>query len=329
MKLIHTLACFVSMLIGSSAFGLDTAGQTIPYDPSTTAGQVVTQDDQLTYDGRDVPLRIYLPESKEAAPILLFSHGLGGSREAGTYLGKHWAGRGYVVVMMQHAGSDIDVIRNAPRLRRFQALKEAASGANALARYNDVKATLDYLEKQTRTNGKYADRFDITKVGMSGHSFGAVTTQAVSGQNFKFRGQIHTDKRIDAAIALSPSIPAYGFDDQTFAKVNIPWMLMTGTEDASPIGRNTDAKSRRKVFQSLPKSGHFYELVLFEAKHSAFADPRAGKSAGRNPNHHDVIKSLSTAFWDSYLLGDEAALTWLNDSGAKSILESNDQWLKK
>jgi len=29
---------------------------------------------------REIPIRIYLPETKEAAPVILFSHGLGGSR---------------------------------------------------------------------------------------------------------------------------------------------------------------------------------------------------------------------------------------------------------
>ena len=35
--------------------------------------------------------------------MILLSHGLGGSREVGTYLGEHWAARGFVVVAMQHA----------------------------------------------------------------------------------------------------------------------------------------------------------------------------------------------------------------------------------
>ncbi len=323
-KLLCTLAFTLTLLIAS-----DTSVHAVDYDPAIATGAVVVKDDQFTYDGREVPLRLYLPESIAASPLLLLSHGLGGSKEGGTYLGKHWAGRGYAVVAMQHAGSDTEVIRNAPRLKIMQTLKEAASGANALARYNDVKATLDYLEKQNEAGGKYAGRFDMTKVGMSGHSFGAVTTQAVSGQNYKLQGQVHTDKRIDAALALSPSIPAFGNDENTFAKVSIPWMLMTGTKDDSPIGRTMDATSRREVFTGLPSSGHFYELVLHEAEHSAFGDQRLARASNRNPNHHKAIQSLSTAFWDAYLRSDDVAKTWLNNSGAKSVLEPKDQWQRK
>ena len=324
MKLLYKVACTLTLL---ACF--DKVAEAVDYNPATTTGTAVVKDDQFTYDGREVPLRLYLPESTSASPVLLLSHGLGGSREGGTYLGKHWAGRGYVVVAMQHAGSDTEIIRNIPRLKIMQVLKEAASGANALARYKDVKATLDYLEKQNERSGKYTGRFDMTKVGMSGHSFGAVTTQAVSGQNYKLQGQMHTDKRIDAALALSPSIPTYGHDENTFTKVSIPWMLMTGTRDDSPVGRNMDAASRLRVFPGLPSSGHFYELVLHEAEHSAFGDQRLARTSNRNPNHHRVIQSLSTAFWDAYLRGDEAAKTWLDNEGATSVLESKDQWQRK
>ena len=302
------------------------------YVPSSKIGEATVTDEQFSYDDRIVPLRIYLPESTKPAPVILFSHGLGGSREGGAYLGKYWAERGYVMVAMQHAGSDIDVIRNAAPARRYSAVKEAANAVNAKARVRDVAATLDHLEQLTKPNGKFANRFDLRHVGMSGHSFGAVTTQAVSGQNYKVFGQMNTDDRIKAALALSPSPPAVGHDDTTFAKVGIPWMLMTGTKDDSPIGKKTDAASRRLVFPGLPTAGHFYELCLKNAEHSAFADVRDGLRARknwRNPNHHKAIQVLSTAFWEAYLRNDANAKAWLNSDKAKSALEPGDEWQRK
>ena len=38
---------------------------------------------------RDVPLGVYSPAAIDPAPVVLFSHGLGGSRENNSYLGKH------------------------------------------------------------------------------------------------------------------------------------------------------------------------------------------------------------------------------------------------
>ena len=324
MKIATTFACVFLLLAPGT-----TTAQQVTYDPSITMAKVTVDEDRFSYDGREVPLRLYLPDSSAPSPVVLFSHGLGGSRDAASYLGKHWAGRGYAVVAMQHAGSDSRVIQDVPIWKKLQALKKAATAENAAARYADVKATLDYLEKQTAGGGKYERQFDMTKVGMSGHSFGAITTQAVSGQNYKFKGQMHTDKRIDAAIALSPSPPSYGHDQDTFAKVNVPWLLMTGTKDSAPIGSNGDAQSRRKVFEGLPASGHFYELVLNDALHSAFVDSSRRRDFGRNPNHHAAIMAIGTAFWDAYLRDDQAALTWLNQPEARSVLEADDQWQKK
>jgi hypothetical protein len=63
---------------------------------------------------------------------------------------------------------------------------------------------------------------DLAHVGMSGHSFGAVTTQAVSGQAYVAAGSRHTDPRIDAAILFSPSSPQRGSPTGAFSGVKIP-----------------------------------------------------------------------------------------------------------
>ncbi|MEZ6135127.1 MAG: dienelactone hydrolase [Pirellulaceae bacterium] len=308
-----------------------TALQSGNYDPTATRGTVEVVDVEFTYgkEDREVPLRIYLPEVDSAAPVLLFSHGLGGSRDNNKYLGNHWAGRGYVVVVMQHAGSDTKVITEAPRLQRFAAIKSAASGENLLHRIRDVKETLDHLESLNRPGGAYDGRFDLTKVGMSGHSFGAVTTEAVSGQSFGRLGQPSLEKRIKAAVAFSPSPPAAGNDSNSFSKVQIPWLLMTGTKDQSPIGKRTDPESRRLVFKQLPKSNMFYELVFDGGEHSLFSDFRVDPNDRLDRKRKQAIQAISTAFWDAYLKGDDGALEWLDHSGPSRLLDSADVWQKK
>ena len=47
-------------------------------------GKPVTHADHVVRDEarqREIPLRVYLPASTAPAPIVLFSHGLGGNRE--------------------------------------------------------------------------------------------------------------------------------------------------------------------------------------------------------------------------------------------------------
>ncbi len=165
---------------------------------------------------------------------------------------------------------------------------------------------------------------------MSGHSFGAVTTQAVSGQQFGRGGSTMTDSRIDAAIAMSPSAPANESAERAFSAVPIPWLLMTGTRDDSPIGR-VEVEDRLAVFPALPK-GDKFELVLWNAPHSAFSDRAlSGERIDRanREHYHRVVLATSTAFWDAFLKNDPNARAWLQGRGVKSVLGAKDRWKSK
>ena len=302
------------------------------YDPLAVAdGQPRTLDLVVADEGRgrEIPLRVYLPRDGSPAPVVLFSHGLGGSREGNATLGTHWALRGYVAVFLQHPGSDSSVWRDVPPRQRRGAMEQAAGAQNFLLRVKDVKAVLDQLARWNEGAGhSLAGRLDLRRVGMSGHSFGAVTTQAVSGQRAP-GGLSLTDSRIRAAIAMSPSRPRRGGDAaEAFGGVGIPWLLMTGTKDLAPIG-GADLESRLAVFPALPPGGK-YELVLDGAEHSAFTDRALpGDTAPRNPNHHRVILALTTAFWDAWLREDPDARRWLDGDGPRAVLESGDRWQRK
>jgi predicted dienelactone hydrolase len=301
------------------------------YDPLSESASGKGQTTELLVKDesrqREIPLKVYLPEVADSSPIVLFSHGLGGTRDGCAYLGKHWSARGYVVVFLQHSGSDDSVWKDAPLQKRMAAMQQAASPQNFLLRVRDVPAVLDQLEKWNKDSQHVVGgRLDIQRVGMSGHSFGAVTTQAVSGQSYPPLGPKFTDARIKAAIALSPSSPRSGDPKRAFGRVKIPWLLMTGTKDASPIGGQT-IESRMAVYPMLPGGIDKYELVLHNAEHSAFSDRALpGDSEPRNPSHHRAILALSTAFWDAHLRNDDNARAWLHGVKGRSALESQDRW---
>lgn len=300
------------------------------YDPlAVDPGFHPSHVDLVVHDAgrnRDIPIRVYLPANTASEPVVLFSHGLGGTRAGSAFLGEHWAARGYVAVFLQHPGSDDSVWKDEPVRARMRAMKQAASLDNFLLRVQDVPAVLNQLEiwNADKTN-RLAGRLDLKKVGMSGHSFGAVTTEAVGGESMPVGGQQFTDPRIRAAIAFSPSSPKTGSAAKAFGSVKIPWMLMTGTRDVAPIG-DTDVASRLAVYPAL-RGAPKYEVVLYNAEHSVFTDRALlGDRVPRNPNHHRVILALSTAFWDAYLRGDAGALAWLNGPGPRSVLEPDDHW---
>lgn len=308
--------------------------QTETYDPLRVSDRYSPRKLDLVVNDRErqrsIPVLIYLPAQKLPAPVVLFSHGLGGSRNGCSYLGRHWSARGYAVVFVQHPGSDTSVWKGKPPRDLIASMKRAASLRNFLLRVKDIPVVLDQLERWNATDGHVlAGRLDLTRIGMSGHSFGAVTTQWVSGQSTRRGNASFTDPRIKAAIAFSPSSPRRGSDlKRVFGKVKIPWMLMTGTKDIAPIG-NADLKSRLAVFPSLPPGGK-YELVLHGAEHSAFTSRSLwNDTEKKNPNHHRVILALSTAFWDAWLRKDAAAKAWLDGKGPRSVMEKDDRWKRK
>lgn len=304
-----------------------------PYDPLAIADSAppVLQDlvvnDALR--NRDIPLRVYLPFSREPAPLVLFSHGLGGSREGSSFLGRHWSARGFVAVFLQHPGSDESVWRDAPAGQRMAAMRKAANAENLLLRAGDVGAVLHGLQLwNAEADHALRGRLDLSRVGMAGHSFGALTTEAVSGLRTPWSRLSFHQPQIRAALVMSPSVPARGEPSLLFHGVAIPWMLMTGTRDSSPIG-NATAESRLLVFPALPP-GDKYELVLDGAEHSVFTDRRLpGDRQPRNPAHHQAILALSTGFWDAFLRREAEALAWLDGDGARAALAPADRWQRK
>jgi predicted dienelactone hydrolase len=300
------------------------------YDPLAVAEGDATS---LTLSFRDerrdrtIPVRVYLPAATTPAPVIVWSHGLGGSRDNSPYLGTHWSKRGYVCVFLQHPGSDEAVWRDAPLRERMGALRAAASMANLRLRCEDVGKALDQIalwhaDDQHELHG----RLDLERVGMCGHSFGAQTTQCVGGQSAPLVGARFRDDRIDAALPMSPAPPARADVRKAFGDVRIPWLLMTGTHDGSPID-DRDPATRREVYPALPTTIDRYELVLHEAEHSAFGEtPLRGETKARKATHHRSILALSTAFWDCHLRGDAAARAWLHGDDPRRVLDAEDLW---
>ncbi|MCA9064978.1 MAG: dienelactone hydrolase [Planctomycetaceae bacterium] len=325
LRVFTAVICLVSALHADTV--LSAEGDYDPLNVTTVESKPVDLEPLDPKRGRTVPIRIFLPPQSKPSPVILFSHGLGGSREGNAYLGKHWSARGYVVVFVQHPGSDESVWKDVPLLQRMQAMRKAASGRNLVLRCEDIRFVLDQLEQwNSDTSSRLHGRVDMSKVGMSGHSFGAHTTQAVSGQTFGPLGQRYTDPRIRAAVAFSPGSATGGNQDRAFGSVSVPWMLMTGTRDTAPVGNQT-VESRREVYPALPPSIAKYELVLFDGAHSAFSEGRRpGEGGSQNPNHHRVILALTTAFWDTWLKEDSAARNWLHGDGPKNLRESKDEW---
>ena len=266
---------------------------------------------------RPVPVKIYAPATGQGPfPVIVFSHGLGGSREGYEYLGRHWASWGYVSVHVDHLGSDTAALRKGGRL--LKNLREAAGDPrNALARPLDVRFVLDQLERLNQGGSPLSHRLDLTRIGMAGHSFGSWTTMAVAGQRVGQETAL-AEPRVKAAIAMSTPAPRQKDYDRVYRDIHIPILHMTGTEDDSPIG-DTKAAERRIPYDQIQGADQY--LVTFQGgDHMIFSGRFIQAERPKDPVFHSLILQGTTAFWDAYLKGDAAAKAWLAKGGYAAAL---------
>lgn len=283
---------------------------------------------------REVPVKIYYPEDAAGPfPVIVFSHGLGGSRNGYEYLGRHWASYGYVSVHLQHKGSDDKVWKG--KLRPMESLKEAVKDpSNSANRPLDVRFAVDQLEKLGRETSSLKDKLDMKRLGIAGHSYGAWTTLAIAGEQVgrsDSKDSKYYDPRFKAAIAMSAPAPAMKQKDRldrAFEGVKIPVFHMTGTLDDSPIG-DTTAAQRRIPFDHI--SGGDQYLVIFNGgDHMIFSG--RGLMPGnfrKDATFQNYILTASTAFWDAYLKDNAQAKSWLSDGDFEKSLGKEGSFEKK
>ena len=272
---------------------------------------------------RDVPVKIYSPKSGSGPfPVIIFSHGLGGTCETYSYLGEHWAAHGYVSVHLQHHGSDDSVWRDAGVGKRMQAMqKSVANPQSAVNRPRDVSFAFDELERLNRESATWKHSLDLERIGVAGHSFGAFTTLASAGQKFQpgfAKESSLADQRVKAAIPMSAPAPANKRRlDEVYAGVKIPCLHMTGTKDSSPIG-DTKPEERRLPFDHCKNSDQF--LITFKDGDHMIFSGRSSRTEPSDGKFHTLIQQSSTAFWDAYLREDTKAKAWLTND-FKSVLD--------
>lgn len=269
---------------------------------------------------RPVPVRIRLPAGNGKVAVILFSHGLGGSLDAGAIWAQAWAEAGFAVINLQHAGSD-SAIFGKPGFRTALGFQQL------IARARDVHFAIDELGRKLVEGECDLGRIDRTRIGVAGHSFGAQTVQAIAGQSFAFEAERPLgDIRVRAAIGLSPSPPLVGSPAEAFASIRIPFLSITGTEDAVPSVIPITALERQEPFHLMPP-GDKYLLVMGGGTHEMFAGQILPAMLHGEPTPHirDTVIATSTAFWRSTLDGDKAALHWLQSpEGLRAGLPAGD-----
>lgn len=293
-----------------------------PYKVLLKKGEFVDSS-RVNEDGslRVVPYKIYYPvdHGLEKMPVVVWSHGFGGNRDGAAFLSRFLAGQGYVLVHITHHGTDSSLWEGKDGHPWDILRKAKVSRATTINRFKDVPFVLDQLPGWADENPDIGPYMDFDRIGMSGHSFGAMTTQAMAGQKFPDEnGDLITLKepRFKAGILYSP-VPIRHLagdhpDEDLYGSISIPLLHMTGTEDESPL--EGFGYERRLDVYNYTEHPEKYLLVKEGGDHMVYNGTR-GKLED-NPLrevHEEQIKQGALSFWDAMLKDDEGARAFIEE----------------
>ena len=314
MKLLTSLmtACLiVSGPLGAVVDGLDGPRVTVGYGEWRDAGR-----------NRTIPYKLYVPDGPGPFAVVVHSHGLGGSREGSTYILEQVAAAGFVVFALQHPGSDTaipgraDVLETRGRLGLATTLGEAAR-----LRYGDLPFAVRQIDAMQTAAGPARGKLDLQRIGMSGHSFGALSTLVAAGQAVA-RAPVDgwREPRLRAAIVYSPNKPMLMDARTALAAVTIPMLHFTGTEDRTRFDLEKTPWERTAAFQAIDRADQFL-VVLTGGDHMIFNGQRATRSPTPEA-HRRLIVDETIRFWRAYLAGDQASLEALCSLPARAKPEA-------
>ncbi len=287
--------------------------------PSFALGNTVDLDWQDSSRDRSVPVRLYLPERRSTeralAPLVVFSHGLGGSRYGYSWLGLHFAANGIASLHVQHIGSDRTVwAERGNPLAMLGRLQDAASEREALARVLDLRFAVDKL-----ADSSFSATIDTRRVVAAGHSYGANTTLLASGARIDRPGQDTrlSDPRIAAAVLISaPPFHGEGSAEKILSPLNLPSLHITATEDTIRLpGYYSTVDDRVALFEATP--GPDKTLVVYSGgSHSMFTDRTSPGGESVNLAVKAATRELVLGFIERTLLGTPTRLHGWRDRHA-------------
>jgi len=326
----------------------------IPTHEIATKGKFSWQTREFTFQNPEremtISATLYTPQgTTKPAPVIVISHGLASNRDTFTYLSQHLASHGYAVAILEHPGTGS---------KDFEAfLKGFGKSPNPRDHYlrpRDVKYLLDDLERQSQNMPNMSDRLDLQNVGLIGHSLGGYTVLALGGARLNFdsikagcdvpepnvtsfnlsklvqcrainlepKDDDLKDSRVKAILTLNPIGGSTMFNREGMRFLNLPVMIFASGNDAiaptvpEQLFPFTWIEGADKYLAIVPQATHF--SFLEKSEKGVLNIPLS--LLGADPSFaHPYVKSLSVAFFKTYLSNQSQFRDYLTAAYAKTI----------
>lgn len=276
----------------------------------------------------DLQMRISAPTTGRDLPLLLFSHGYGGSNFLASMRGygplvDFYAAHGFVVIQPTHlSAKSLGLDKNGPEGPLFWK-----------SRAQDMSFILDHLDEIEASVPGLGGRLDRSRVAAAGHSLGGHTVALLAGMRV-------TDPNTGEVIDLSEprlrtavifAAPGNGSDlaawasehypvlrNNDFSEMKMRALVVAGDQDVNP--RFSDRPDWRADAYTL-SPGPKCLLTIFGGKHmlggiSGYDAAETSDENDENPERVAVIQRLTWAYLRSELFSEDPA--W---STACAVLE--------
>jgi len=243
-------------------------------------------------------------------PLVVFSHGSGGTRVGYVFFTEFLASHGFIVVAADHIGNSRYTIVNN------QVVK--AGGPRGQASSKDRPKDISFLiDCMTRMNNggdsRFAGRIDLDQIAAAGMSFGGSTTENV----------VEQERRVKAGIMLAPGGPT---GDRT--NFTTPIFMMIATEDAT-LRAQGNTRNRKyyedskgpKYFVEIKDAGHYTFTSVDQYNANYGNGIGKGKRVNTAPDQdviylppqesHKLIDAYSLAFLSVYVRGQAGYKAYL------------------
>ena len=191
-------------------------------------------------------------------PLVIISHGSGGSPLVYRGLAAYLARNGFIVAAPEHPGNNRNDNRLADSLENFE------------GRPRNVSRVIDGVLNDSELGPRVARN----RIGMIGHSMGGYTALAVAGGMPRFPHNsdnvvsVKPDPRVKALVLLAPATPWY-LAEGSLANVTVPILMLTAEHDTFTPSEHGDIVARGIAERAtlrrrcVPNAGHFSFLSPF------------------------------------------------------------------
>jgi dienelactone hydrolase len=247
----------------------------------------------LVDTGRDraLPTRVVAPVDGQAGrpyPLLVFAHGSGGLGDGYDQLFRTWSAAGYVVAAPAFPVATADALQGAwiDDLPNMPA---------------DVSFVITELLRLSADGpGPLRGTIDPERIGLAGHSMGAMITLAVAGNTCCHDG------RVKAAVVLAGREVQFG-SGQFWARIRTPVLLVHGDQDT-----NVTYTDGRRAYADAPPPR--FLLTILGGDHG-----RPYTADTRDPGAR-LVADVTLDFLDQYLGHVPGALSALTaHAGAPGV----------